>query len=341
MAGTITQKTTNIDNLVTTTWYSVVDGVKDQVFKITPFLNKLLESGNIKQKALSGTHWEVPVRYDQQDQNIESFARGNQFGITEKPYLTRMLVYPKNVGTSVTRYWTDEAQNMGSAKLLDYVEELVDATRMSLEDYFETNLITGLGAADDMTGLDELISTAPTSGTIQGIDRSTDTWARNLSSSGAGSGTPTSFASMLDAMDSIYNRCSQYKGTGTRRSPDLILTSRKVYQLFERGLMSTGVLQWTPPIQDKRANLGFGNLFYKDAEIFWSPAVAEDRMYFLNSGSLEFRIQPGLWMEMTPWKWVDGRQLDRTAQIVCRGNLVATCFQNQGVLHSFDLTGIT
>tara|TARA_R100000306_G_scaffold51415_2_gene48405 strand:+ start:10171 stop:11202 length:1032 start_codon:yes stop_codon:yes gene_type:complete len=343
MASTITQKTVNIDSLTTSTWYSIVDGVRDQVFKITPFLNKLQESGQIREKALSGTHWEVAVRTEKQDQNIESFGKGNQFGVSDQEFMTRMIVYPKNIGTSITRYWTQEAQNMGPAKLLDYVEELVDATRMSLLDYFETNLITGATGTDDMTGLDELISTTPTTGTVQGITRSTNTWTHNLVTDVDGvSGTnPTPFATLLDVMDSMYNRCSEYKGMGPRRSPDLILCSRQVYQLYERGIMASGVLQWTPPIQTKRANLGFGSLFYKDAELLWSPGVASDRMYFLNSGSLEFRIQPGLWMEMTPWKWLDGRYLDRTAQIVCRGNLVATNFRNQGVLHDILLSGIT
>lgn len=335
MSVPTTRAAEEIDSLITTTWYSVLGETQDQIFKITPFLNKLLEDGRIRERVPSGTHWEVPVRYAKLDQNIKAFTRGDTFSLAEKEHLTRLIWYPKNVGTSMTRYWSDEVQNTGPAKLLDYVEELVDNTRLSLLDYFETSLLNDKSATDpnNIHGLDSLISTTPSTGTLGGKNRANNSWMVNQTNNMTG----VSFATTgVDRMVQMWNNCSQFKGMGPSRSPNLIICDKGTHEKIESATESSRTYFSSLPNGNERANLGFGNLTFKGAELFWAPECPAETMFFLNTGSMEFRIHPGFWMTMTDWKPIAGNSLDRTAQVVCRCNLIANHFQNQGVIYNIN-----
>jgi len=69
-----------------------------------------------------------------------------------------------------------------------------------------------------------------------------------------------------------------------------------------------------------------------------SPGWDDNRIYFINTKTLELNYDPAVWMDMTDWKPVAGNSLDRNAQIVCRCNLVCNSFQPNGVIHAITTT---
>lgn len=320
-----------IDNLATTTWYTVRTDIVDQVFKIRPFYNKMVENGRVRSKVPDGTHFEYPVRYAQQDQNIKWFGRGDTFGRGEKESLTRLIFYIKNLGTSIVRFWDDENKNRGRAKLIDYVEEMVWNTRESLTQALADALLTQSTDANAITALSTIISTTPTTGTVGGLNRSTNDYLQNNIKDFTNLTTTTS---LLDEMTRMVNICSQWAGGG-KPTPDLILTTREIYQDYERICRALQNITTSSTI---RASLGFGELLFKNIEMFWDPACPAGCMYFINTGCLELPYDPSAWFEMTPWK-SDPDSLDRVAQVVARCNLIATHFRKQGVI--YNITTVT
>lgn len=328
--STINQKTVLLDNLATTTWYDVRKTITDQVFKITPFWDRMVEKGRIKEKAPDGTHFEYPVRYAKQDQNRKWFGRGDTFSKSEKEALTRLYFYTRNVGTNIVRFWDDDLKNAGKAKIIDYMEEIMDNVKSSLIDGFETDLLVQNPDPLAMDALTTLISTTPTVGTMGGLSRADNPYLQNQIKDFTSLTTGTN---LLDEMTRMYNICSEFKG-GTQRTPDVILTTRKIYQDYERICRA---LQQIVTNKTERASLGFGDLMFKNIEMFYAPNLAEGQMMFLNTESLEMPYNPKAWFEMTPWKEVpDG--LDRMAQIVCVCNLVCTMPQKNGVIYNITAT---
>lgn len=326
---TINSKTVLIDNLVTTTWYDVRKDIVDAVFKITPFYDKMVEQGRIRDRVPDGTHFEIPIRYGKMDQNRKWFGRGDTFGMSEKEVLTRLYYYTRNVGTNMVRYWDDERKNRGKAQLINWADELVTNTKMSLIDGFENDLMAEtITDPLQMNSLPTIISSTPTSGSLGGVSRSGNEYLQNYTKNFQGLSTATN---LLDEMTTIFNKCSQWKG-GTKRSPDLILTTREIYQDYERICRALQTIFTSDTI---RASLGFGNLLFKNVEMFWAPNCPAGCMYFINTETLELCYDPSAWFEMTEWTKVPN-SLDRMAQIVCVCNLVCDNVRKNGLIYNIS-----
>ena len=130
-------------------------------------------------------------------------------------------------------------------------------------------------------------------------------------------------------MTSMWNKCSEFKGGGKPQTPDIILTTRLVYEGYEKVARNLQTIQTN---KTERVSLGFGDLMFKNAELFYSPSCPAGRMYFLNSATIEFVYDPAAWMDMTEWKPLEGRSLDRTAQIVCVCNQTCSHFQKNRII---------
>ena len=328
MAGVSNTVTRTIDNLLTSTWYDIRDGLIDQVFKITPYWDKMFEKGRIKSRVPSGTHFEYSIRYEKADANTKWFGRSDTFGRAERETLTRIMYETRNLGTAIPRYWEDDLRNSGPAKILDYIEELLENTKMSLVDKLEVDSLTQNADPLAMNALPTLISTTPTTGSLGGLDRSQNTWMTNQTEDFSGKSIDND---LLNSMMDMYNKCSEFK-SGNQRTVDLILTTRQIYQDYETIAQALQTIETSSSI---RASLGFGNLLYKNVEMFWSPNAPAGNMYFLNTETLELPYNPNAWMHMTPWK-EDVNGPDRAAQILCVLNQVCTNFQKNGVIH--DIT---
>lgn len=325
---TINQKTVIIDNLVTSTWYDVRKEIVDAVFKITPFYDKMVEGGRIKSRVPDGTHFEIPIRYGKMDQNRKWFGRGDTFGTAEKEVLTRLYYYTRNVGTNMVRFWDDERKNRGKAQLINWAEELVYNTKAALIDGFENDLLQTNSDPLAMNSLKTLINSTPTVGSLGGLTRADNEFLQNYTKDFTGLATATN---LLDEMTTIFNKCTQWKG-GTKRAPDLILTTREIYQDYER---IARALQQIVTSDSIRASLGFGNLTFKGVEMFWAPQVEAGHMYFLNTETLELCYDPAAWFEMTEWKPVPN-SLDRMAQVVCVCNLVCDNIRKNGLIYNIS-----
>lgn len=326
----VLEKQLVIDNLLTTTWYDVRRQLYKEIFQITPFYDIMVEKGRLKERAPDGSHFEIPFAYAKSSQNIQWFGRGAKFGKEEKEFMTRMSYSTKNIGDNIVRYWDDERKNKGKARILNYVEEIIDNHQSSLQEGLGLALWESAGIQAINT-LPELIAVDPTAGSIGGITRSENPYLQNVTESFSGLTFETT---ILTTMESVYNTCSIWKSKGGRKTPDVIVTTKEIYEAYVDLARAMGTFEFNS--NGRRVDLGMGEARFKGAEMFWDPDCTSGAMYFLNTSSLEFAYDPDNWFEMTPWK-SEADSLDRMAQVVSVCQLCANNFRKNAVLHTITV----
>jgi hypothetical protein len=143
-----------------------------------------------------------------------------------------------------------------------------------------------------MDGLGNLVATAPTSGTVGGINRANFSFWRNQQTSGAQSSA--AFDNLRAAMRSIYNLCSN--GVGDDH-PSFAVTTRTVFEAFE------GLLIANERFTSKsEGDGGFKNevLKFKGAKISYDNDATAAELRFLNPKYLKLVYKTGSWMKMRP-----------------------------------------
>jgi hypothetical protein len=327
------QKQLYIDNLLSRAWYSIRKEAVDQVLKITPLYNKMVEAGKIRARLPDGTHWEQTIRYNKQDQNIKWFGRGDVFGMGEKEELTRLTWQAKNLGTNVVRFWDDERKIRGEAKLMEYAEDLISSSKEALKDTLAEAMFSNpTSNVKQINSLTELIATAPTTGYFGGLDRASNPHLRNYTYNFTGKTVATD---LLPVMNKVYNTISQFR-TGKQKTPDIILTTQDIYEQYED--ICEG-LRRIDTNATGRASLGFGELMFKNVEMFWDPLCPAGTMYFLNTSTLEVPIDPAFFFEMTEWKYVAGNSLDRNAQILAVLQMTCNMPAKNAVIYNIPVSG--
>jgi hypothetical protein len=205
---------------------------------------------------------------------------------------------------------------------------MVSNAKGSMLEAFEDDSLVQNADPLAMSALPTLISQTPTTGTLGGLDRSVNPYLQNQYKDFS---ALTVAANLLDEMTAMYNNCSIYKGNESR-TPDIILCDQTTYQYYEKLCRA---LHMIVANVTSRAGLGFGNLMFKDVELFWAPNVPAGTMYFLNSKTIELPYDPDAWFEMTPWKEIPD-SLDRMAQIVCVCNLICHTPRKNGVIFNIN-----
>ncbi len=337
MAGQLSY-TRVIDNLLTSTWYDVRKKLYKDIFQITPLYSKMVDNGRIKERVPDGTHFEIPFAYAKTDQNQQWFGRGAQFGTEEKEFMTRMLYQVRNLGDNIVRYWDDERKNRGKARILNYVQETIDMHKATMEDTLATSMWSNAGSNPlAINTIQDLIDVTPATGTIGGIDRSTNPYLQNISVDG----TAFTQTTLAKKMEHTYNSCAIWKSSGPgSKAPDIIITTQVIYEAYQDWARSvgdgtaSGIAQWSwSEGGNKRIDLGMGEARFKGAEMYWDPDCPVGHMYMLNTPSLEFAYDPDNWFEMTEWK-TPANSLDRMAQVVAVGQLACNNFRKNAVIHT-------
>jgi hypothetical protein len=157
--------------------------------------------------------------------------------------------------------------------------------------------------------LPTLLPNDNTSGSVGGMTRTANDFLQH-NAIDFGASTDTTVG-LIPAMKTMLNKCSLWK-SGVRRAPDLILTTREIYQDIETIAEN---MQSIVTNESKRVSLGFGDLMYKNTE------------------NIELRYDPANWFTMTDWKQAQDN-LDRVAQILCACEMILTNARKHGVIYN-------
>lgn len=306
-------------------------------------------------------NWELVVKTKPEDQIHDDYwllnrlSQGNGFvGKSGGDFITAPIEYALNgtVGSysdldiiSTTRYdvfdryeaqWKEHAgtyvisdlerdRNAGEGQVFDLRAAKLENLRQSIRaDINEMLFGDGTGNnSKDFMGLKGLVSNTPTSGTVQGVDRASYSFARNQQT--AGTQTASAFDNLRAAMRSIYNLCSN--GISSDH-PTFGVTTRAVFEGFE------GLLLANERFTDKSVgDGGFKNevLKFKGMLLAYDNDCPSGNMYFLNPKFLKLVYKTGAWMKAH----APARPVNQTADIVIirtMANLFTTNPRRLGVV---------
>ena len=195
----------------------------------------------------------------------------------------------KEIAGTVVQSELESAINQGSAKKFDLLDGKLKNLRSSLDSTVNTALYAdGTGSSSlEIGGLQLIVATAPTTGTVGGINRANFTFWRSQQTSGAK--TTSAFDNLRATMRSIYNLCSNgYAG----EHPKFGTTTRTVFEGFE------GLLLANERFTSKsEADGGFKNeiVKFKGMALSYDNDCPSGIMYFLNPKYLKLAYAKGHW----------------------------------------------
>jgi len=199
-----------------------------------------------------------------------------------------------NAGTVV---WSDleELRAQATSGKIDLIEAKLENGRQSHITSMNRQLLgdgTGNGGKD-MSGIKNIISTTPTTGTVGSINRANFAFWRNKQTSGAQ--TSSAFDNLRSAMRSIYNQCSR---GGMIDAPTAGFTTRPVFEGFESLLIANE--RFTVDDKNNNGQGAFANasLKFKGASLFYDEDLDTDNLYLYNPKFLKLIYLKGAWMKM-------------------------------------------
>jgi hypothetical protein len=181
-------------------------------------------------------------------------------------------------------------------QLLNLLDEQMESLREGFMQKLDLELHRdGTQDADAIGGLDTLVSTAPATGVVGGLDGATATYWRNHAQTGIQTGT---VGTLAQAMETGWRRCIKNGG-----SPNFILAGGKFIDAYRKEIVVTNNADAGSV---KKLDAGVGNgvntgLYFKGVEIIWDPQFEEldalttptteweKRCYFLNTKHLKYR----------------------------------------------------
>ena len=245
----------------------------------------------------------------------------------------------KQASIAVTISGLEELQNADDEAMMSLIEERVETA----EDTFWNQMSAGIYSdgtgwgGKQINGLAALISKTPTTGLVGGIDRSVQTWWRNVSintntfSSGTLTGVPTA---------TTIQPYMNYTTINLKRNSDgvdLIVADNNYYQLY---LNSLQALQRIDSLGDDDAGIGFTSLKYfgagKKVNVILDGGkngqIPSNTMYFINSDYLFYRPHSGRNFKVIGGDRANVNQDAKVRIMAWAGNLTMNNGSLQGVL---------
>lgn len=311
-----------IDNLYTSTWAYRKKEATEQAFLKTPLIYWLREKGHVQN--ISGyRRIEIPLSYGS-NETIRWISKGSTVPIQDSELITLAYEDWKYVACSIVRWFTEDQQNRSQAQAIRLVETKLDAAERSVYEDLERVCFADGTGTDEPNGLQNLVSTSPTSGTVHGLNRATYDWWRNQTKTATGAAA----VYLVSDMRTCLNDIIKYSRSEIRDIA--IVTDQTSFELYEDVCLDMKILQNT-----MMADAGFDTIQYRGKPIMWCPSAPSGKMYFLNTNFMKLVCDESFFMEMTDWKQIPDQPFDKVAQIVCALNLTIT----RAVCHKV-LTGI-
>lgn len=181
-------------------------------------------------------------------------------------------------------------------QLLNLLDEQMESLKEGFMEKLDLEIHRdGTQDADALAGLDVLVSTAPTTGTIGGLDRSTALYWRNHADIGIAT---TTVGTLAQKMELGWRKCIKNGG-----SPNFILAGGKFIDAYRAEIVVTNNAN-SGSVKTLDAGVGTGvatGLYFKGVEIIWDPQFEtldalstpliqwEKRCYFLNTKFMKYR----------------------------------------------------
>lgn len=190
----------------------------------------------------------------------------------------------------------EQDENSGPETIFKILKAKLEVLEESIKEKFSSYLY-GAGAGTDPLGLEALIPTDPTTGTVGGLSRANEPQLRT-SSYDYGSGGITS-ANIEEVFDDTLMDLT-VKGD----KPDLILAGRDIYRTYRAAVRDKLTVE-LKSIKSSMVDLGFAGIGHDNIPIVYDEDCPVNRAYFINSKYLRLHILKGVNMKVknlsAPW----------------------------------------
>ena len=244
----------NLSEIVTTTLRNRSGKLADNVTRNNALFNRLRERGKVK--PFSGGRTIVQEISYAQNGTFKRYSGYEVLNISPSDVITAAEFPIRQAAVAVSISGLEMLQNSGKEAVIDLLESRIENAEQTFMNGLAYDAYSDGTATGQMTGLQALISTSPTSGTIGGIDRATWTFWQNIKFSAVTDGGAAATSANIQ---SYMNRVALQLVRGND-GPDLIVADNNYYRLF---LESMQAIQ---RVTDERsAGLGFTGLKYYGA----------------------------------------------------------------------------
>lgn len=193
------------------------------------------------------------------------------------------------------------ASDAEKIQLTNLFEEQSEVLRLGFQEQFSYQLhLDGTQSTDAIAGMDSMVSLAPTSGTVGGIDRAVAAnayWRNNVAT---GLTTTAGTGTILNQMEVMYRQCMRNGGR-----PDLLIAGSNFIDGYRNFVLNTYGRMDFGPSNRKKIEGGTEVMTFQGIDLQWSPefqeldsryapaTLWEKRCYMLNSGTITLRPLQG------------------------------------------------
>lgn len=263
-----------VQTLLTTTHDAILNSgvVEDNIFTAHPVLNFLRSAGKVK---IIDGGYEIKQGLMYGKNSTAGWYSGyTLIDVTAQEGVTAATYTWKQAAVSIVYSGRELRQNKGKAKIEDLVKTKQAQAELSLADLIATGLEsdgTGTGSTQ-LTGYAAMHETTPGTTAYAGIPTTNTAW-RNQASAAIGA----TAVGLLTNMRTVYNDCSQGKGSAATR-PDFCWTTQAIHEVYE-SLMAP-LIRYN---RTDKADLSFSGLEFRGIPVEWTDYTATGMLHFMNS----------------------------------------------------------
>ena len=281
----------NVGQRVAANWETVVGNKPDDNINNDYWLFKNLSKGEGFLGLSGGDFITAPLEYAL-NTTIASYSDTDSISTSRIDVFDRAEFQWKEYAGTVILSDLEADRNAGDGQVFNLLPAKLANAQNAMRSVMNTDLFgDGTGNSSKVIGgLQSVISTTPTTGTVGGINRANFTFWRNQQTSGAK--TTTAFDNLRAAMRSTYNLCSNGMAD---QHPSFAVTDRATFEGFE------GLLLANERFTSKDdADGGFANetLKFKGCKLSYDVACPAGNLYFANPAFLKLAYKKGSWFKM-------------------------------------------
>ncbi len=270
---------TSYTEIISTTLDNYRSKLSDNVLNHNALLAKLKANGNTD-TAGGGAKLLENLMYDENG-TFKWYSGYETLDVSGSDVLTSASFDWKQANCNVTMSGLEDLQNDGSQAVHNLVKARITVAEKTMQNQIGASLFYANTehSGKAIGGLQHLVADLPTSGTVGGIDRSTNAWYRNQFYDFSTESVTASASTIQHAMNRTYLRCTRGKDT-----PDLIVAGETYFTYYEESLQAQQRF-----MSETEAAGGFKGYKYKGAVVVYDENCAATRMYLLNTDYIHFR----------------------------------------------------
>ncbi len=298
--------------------------IADNITGRIPLLYLMNKIGH-KEYENGGVEYRLPVLKELA--NAIAYSGMQVLDTVERDFITSAVFQRKLLTTDITLSGTKLLQNSGDdpTAVVNYIAAQIEIAEESMKNSMagtSIGIFSANGESDlGITGLNNIVGSATTTGTVGGLDRATYSFWRQQTEA---------IAANFSTNGLVQMRALQLDTTRGEETPSVIVMTALAYANLDRAL--TGTVNYNQP-SPKTAfgDVGFENINFKGSMVIFDDGVTASTSKFLNLKYLKLLVHQKRDMAIRDFVTPDNQDAI-TGRMYWAGNLVCNNLARQGIL---------